>query len=60
MICDECGEETKVIETFKTDDAVHRLRQCPKCRWMCNTLEQYIDEAYRPSTMTKQRQKNDP
>lgn len=59
MKCDECGSETKVIETHKTDEAVHRLRQCPACKWMCNSLEQYIDEAYRPSVMNKKRKRND-
>lgn len=49
MTCDECGAHTRVVETHREAEKVHRLRQCPACRWMCNSIETYISEAYRPA-----------
>lgn len=57
MLCDECKTPTHVIETFTDVEQVHRLRQCPKCKWMCNTLETYIEEAYRPSSVMRRKKR---
>lgn len=47
MKCEECGTpDMRVIESYKADDCVYRVRKCtnPSCDWRCVTHEKFVDE----------------
>lgn len=45
MICPNCGEETRVVDSRKVgDDVVWRRRECKRCRYRFNTEERMVEE----------------
>ncbi len=53
MRCEECGDDTGVLETYTTPDCVYRVRKCKsnECDWRCVTHEKYVDEYTIPKSV---------
>lgn len=58
MLCEECGSDTAVKETYDDGTTVHRKRQCvnQECQWRCVTQEKFVDDYYSPTALRRRNQ----